>query len=501
MTNEKALSLDAISMSYGTRRVLENVSLAIAPGRVHALVGENGAGKSTLIRAACGLIAPDNGSVSVDGARLRRGDARAASHAGIGVVHQHFMLVEPMTVAENVALGAESTRGPFGLFLDRPKSRAAVRELGKRYGLVADPDARIETLAVGERQRVELLKVLHRGARFVLLDEPTAVLSPTEIDALLEVIRGLVRGGAGVLFVSHKLDEVLAVADEITVLRRGRIVLHRARNETDADEIARAVVGGEVPRVEASERSLPREGTGIAVESVRTTGLRDLSLRVAPGEIVGIAGVEGNGQRPLAQAIAGLMPLSAGRIRVGDHDVSNWSVSRRRSEGLGYVPEDREATGLLAALSIAENLALGDPRTVTRSLGLVPHDTRDRARMLIAQYGIRPDDPNAVVGSLSGGNAQKVLIARELSRSLKALVVAQPTRGIDLGAAVEVQRAIRRARDQGVAVLLVSSDLDEIRTLADRVAVMRGGELVAEMPVSEASDARLGPLMVGEART
>ncbi len=498
MSDARALRLEGISKAFSGRPALDDVSLTVTPGRVHALVGENGAGKSTLIRVACGLLAADAGTVSAGDARLRRGDAHAASAAGVGVVHQHFMLVEPMTVAENVVLGAEPGRGPGGFVLDRARARAAVRELSTRYGLAVDADARVETLTVGERQRVELIKVLHRGARYVLLDEPTAVLSPTEITGLLEVIRGLVRAGAGVLFVSHKLDEVLAVADDIIVLRRGKVALHRARADTNADEIARAVVGGEVPRVERSAETPRPEGEGLGVDAARARGLRDVSLRVAPGEIVGLAGVEGNGQRPLAQAIAGITPLDGGVVRIAGIDASVWSIAERRAHGLGYVPEDRERGGLFPTLSITENLALGDPRVVTRSLGLVPRGARDEARALITRFGIRPDDPDALVGHLSGGNAQKVLIARELSRTLRALVVAQPTRGIDLGAAVEVQRAIRRARDAGVAVLLVSSDLDEIRTLSDRVAVMRGGAIVADMSVNEATDERLGPLMVGQ---
>jgi simple sugar transport system ATP-binding protein len=494
LTNTDGLSLRGISKSYGECHVLHDVVLDVAPARVHALVGENGAGKSTMIRVACGLVAADKGDVFVRGHVVRSGDARAASRAGIGVVHQHFMLVDTMTVAENVVLGAEPRR--FGFVVDRERARCAVKDLSAKYGLAVEPDAVVESLAVGERQRVELLKVLYRGARYVLLDEPTAVLSPNEIAALLDTIRGLVRGGAGVLFVSHKLDEVMAVADDVTVLRRGRVVLRTLRSETDAGAIARAVVGGEVPRVEHSAKP-PREGEGLVVESISADIVRDLSLRVAPGEVLGIAGVEGNGQRTLAQAIAGLTRITRGSIRIGGRDIADASVDDRRRDGLGYVPEDREGTGLLPTLSITENLLLGDPANATRAWAMLPRDAEKQARESIARFAIRPDDPHVPVGSLSGGNAQKVLIARELTRSLRALVVAQPTRGIDLGAAVEVQRAIRRARDEGVAVLLISSDLDEIRTLSDRVAVMRGGRLVAEMPVAEASDARLGPLMIG----
>ena len=491
------LALEGVSRSCGGRLVLDSVSLSVKAGTVHALVGENGAGKTSLIRIACGLVASETGAVKVDANTLAAGNARDASRHGVGVVHQHFMLIDTMTVAENVALGAEPTRGPGGIVVDHESVRRSVRELAQRYGLPVDPDARIETLSVGQRQRVELIKVLYRGARYVLLDEPTAVLSPNEIDGLLDMIRGLTAAGAGVLFVSHKLAEVMAVADEITVLRRGKMVLRAARNEVDASAIARAVVGGEVPHEERAAAP-PREGNGLAIEALQGEGLRSISLRVAPGEVVGVVGVEGNGQRQLAQSIAGLNRAQNGSVRIGDDDITRSSVDARRKRGLGYVPEDREGSGLLPNLSIAENLALGDPGFATRVFGFLSRSTTQRARAAIERYEIRPAEPDAAVGTLSGGNAQKVLIARELSRELRALVVAQPTRGIDLGAAVQVHRAILAARERGVATLLVSSDLEEIRLLADRVVVMRSGAIVAEMPVAEATDARLGPLMVGE---
>ena len=493
------LVLANLTRRYGARLVLDDVSLDVTPGRVRALVGENGAGKSTLIRVACGLLAPESGTVQIDGVALPAGDARAANLRGIGVVHQHFMLVDTMTVAENVALGHEPRRGPFGLLLDHARARAEVRALGERYGLRVAPDAIVGDLAVGERQRVELLKVLYRGAKFVLLDEPTAVLSPNEIAALLDVIRALVNGGAGVLFVSHKLDEVLAVADDVTVLRRAKRVLHKLRSESDAGEIARAVVGGDMP-VSARDDvavSIEDEGPGLQLDNARTLGLRDVTIAVRRGEVLGVAGVEGNGQRPLAHAIAGLTDLDSGTVRLDGENATQWSIAKRRARGLGFVPEDREATGLLAQLSIAENLALGKESVATGVARLSRTAIVGSAREVIEQYGIQPPDPEARVSALSGGNAQKVLIARELSRPLRALVVAQPTRGVDIGAAVEVHNAIRRARKSGVAVLLITSDLDELRALSSRVIVMRGGAVVGEMPVGEATDARLGPLMIG----
>lgn len=491
------LSLSRVHKRYGPRAVLEDASLSLEPGRIRALVGENGAGKSTLVKIACGMLAPDEGALRFDQRAVTGWSAREAGAAGVGVVHQHFTLVETLTVADNVVLGREPRRGPFGLLVDRDNARARVRLLGEKHGLVIDPDRRIESLSVGERQRVELLRVLDGGARCVLLDEPTAVLSPAEVRGLLDVLRSLAKSGAALLFISHKLDEVFAIADDVTVLRRGRVVLDAKASELSREDVAKAVVGGDVPSLRSARVSDGEARVALRVDGLVCDGVDQLSLSVRRGEVLGIAGVEGNGQRALFEAIAGVRATQRGTITLGDRDASRDTALERRRAGLGFVPEDRENTGLCAALSIAENLCLGDPATATGDGALSARKLRDEALRVIERYDIRPADPEAPVRSLSGGNAQKVLVARELERPLEALLLAQPTRGVDIGAATAIRQHVLDARDRGLAVVLVSSELDELRALSDRVAVIFRGKLVAEMPVHEATDERLGPWMIG----
>ncbi len=498
MQPNAALDLAGVSLSYSGRRVLDGVSLTVTPGRVHALVGENGAGKSTLIRVACGLATPEAGSVTVGGGRLPMGLPHEAIRAGVGVVHQHFMLVPTMSVVDNVALGAEARRGILGLCVDRATVRRRIVDLSAQHALPVDPDAIVSELAVGERQRVEILKVLYRGARVLLLDEPTAVLSPGEVTALLATLRSLAAAGAAVLFVSHKLDEVFVVADDVTVLRRGRVVLSVQRSMTTADVVARSVVGGDLPArisLRAVEDANPR--VGLTLARVNAPGITEVTLSIAEGEVVGVAGVEGNGQRVLAEVIAGLTEVTSGDVCVGAKNLAGLGVAARRSLGVGYVPEDREGTGLLPDLSIAENIALGLPDNVSRGGRLDRAAMETMARAVIKDFSVRPEDPWAPVASLSGGNQQKVLLGRELTRNLTVLVVAQPTRGVDLGSSAEIHTALRAARARGVAVLLVSSEVEELRALSDRIVVMRRGTMVGELTPAEATDTRLGSLMVG----
>ncbi|MBI5517016.1 MAG: ABC transporter ATP-binding protein [Deltaproteobacteria bacterium] len=492
------LTLTGITRTFGSRTALEGVDLTLEPGAVHCLVGENGAGKSTLLKVACGLLAPDAGTVALDGDRLPPGEPQAALRRGVGVVHQHFMLVEPLTVLDNVLLGAEPRTGPGELLVDRKRGREALLELAKTHRLPVDPERPVEALAVGERQRVELLKVLYRGARVLLFDEPTAVLSPGEVGPLLQTLRSLADDGAAVLFVTHKLEEVFAVADTVTVLRRGRVTLQRPRADTTRDEVVRALVGGEGPEaLRATARAAPEGAPALELRAVTAPGLRAVTLAVRPGEVLGVAGVEGNGQRPLAEVCAGVLAPTEGEVRLGGRVVNGDSVAARRQAGFGWVPEDREGRGLLGDLTVAENVALGDPLVATRG-GRYDRDAADRqARALLSRFRVRPEDPEARVRDLSGGNQQKVLLGRELLRPLKALVVAQPTRGVDLAASAELHAALRGARDAGVAVLLISSELAELRALSDRVVVLRRGEVVGEAPAAEATDARLGAWMVG----
>jgi ABC-type uncharacterized transport system ATPase subunit len=495
--SDPALSLRDVRVRLGARDVLCGVSLDLAAGSVHALVGENGAGKTTLIRVACGLLGADRGELRAGARALPPGDALAAARAGVGVVHQHFMLVDTLSVIDNVALGAEPRRGPLGLLVDRAAVRRRVAELCAEHGLPVDPDASVGALPVGVRQRVEIVKVLFRGARVLLLDEPTAVLSPGEVRGLLDTVRALAQGGAAVLFVSHKLDEVFAVADHITVLHRGAVTLSRPRASLTPEEVAQAVVGGAaVPELTARAGGARGE-VALAVEDLSAPGLRGVSLAVRAGEVLGVAGVEGNGQRPLAEVIAGVLAPTAGRVRVGGAEVTRASVRDRRLAGLRWVPEDRERRGLLPDLTVAENVCLGDPRLAAGRAGFHRGDAEALARNVIERFDVRPREVSARMGDLSGGNQQKVLMGRELLTPPVALVVAQPTRGVDLGASARIREALREARDAGAAVLLISSELDELRALSDRVVVLRGGAVAAEMSVEEATDDALGAAMLG----
>ena len=493
-----SLRARGLRKAYGDCVSLDDASLTLTPGRVHALVGENGAGKSTLIRCLCGLVAPDAGSVTVDESELPPGDVRAALGAGIGVVHQHFMLAEALTVAENVVLGAEPRRGPFGWLLDRDAMDARVRSLAEARGMPVDPSATVASLGVGERQRVEILKVLHRGATVVLLDEPTAVLSPAEVTELLAAIRAMAAQGAAVLLVTHKLDEVFAVADEITVLRRGKVALTREGAATSHEAVVAAVVGDAQHTVSGKAGEAEgAAGEALSVRGVRGGGAGPFTLTLRAGEVLGVAGVEGNGQRALLEMLSGMRACEAGTITLGSEDVTRETVAGRRARGVGFVPEDREGHGLFAELTVAENLALGEVATATLGGRYDGAAAREVAAEAIARFDVRPTDPDAVLASLSGGNQQKVLMARELRTATRLLLVAQPTRGVDLRAAEVIRGALRGLRAKGVAVVLVSSELDELRALSDRVMVLRRGEVVGEVPASEATDATLGAWMVG----
>lgn len=490
------LEVDALTRRFGGKTALDGVSLRVEGGRVHALVGENGAGKSTLIRCICGLDGADSGVVKVDGVVLGRGDFRAAMRAGVGVVHQHFMLAGAMSGVDNVALGVEPRRGFANLWVDREAVRRDVEALARSRGLAVNLEVAVETLSVGERQRIEILKVLYRGARVLLLDEPTAVLSPREVQSVLEVVRSLAEGGAAVLLVTHKMNEVFAVADDVTVLRRGRVVLQGERAKLAAGAVAKSVVGDGDVR-EKEKRVRVRGGEALAVEAVAVGRLQGVTIRVEKGEVLGVAGVEGNGQSELCEVIAGVLKPTRGRVRMGGVELEREGVIERRRRGLGYVPEDREGSGLFAELTVAENLALG-AHEVAAGRGIFDvRRAKIRARELVQRFGVVPSDVDVKVAVLSGGNQQKVLLARELSRELVVLVVSQPTRGVDLGAARELHGAICEARDQGVAVVLVSADLGELRELSDRVVVLRQGVIVGELSVAEATDETLGSLMTG----
>ena len=497
-----------IDKIFGPVRVNRGASLEVCAGEIHALVGENGAGKSTLMRILSGMFTPDAGTVEVFGRDVTGWTTAQAIAAGVGMVHQHFMLVPTLSVAENVVLGDEPRRR---LVLDRDKARRDVEELSRRTGLMVDPRRRVSELSVGEAQRVEILKALLRGAKVLILDEPTAVLSPPEVQELWGVLRGLRNNGATVVLITHRLDEVMDISDQITVMRAGTTVDRIRTSATTPGDIARAMVGREVAL--AAEADVYRPGraeTGAApalevrdlVVSAhgRPRAVDGVSFQVRPGEILGIAGVEGNGQTELIEAIAGLTPVSSGAILLDGADVTALAVRGRGDAGLSHIPEDRHRRGLLLDYSIADNLVLGQQHRFQKGLAL-DRDRIDRnAGEQVRAYDVRPADPALPARALSGGNQQKVVVAREMGRDFRVLLAAQPTRGVDVGAVELIHDRLRQARDAGKAILLVSAELNEVLALADRVAVMYGGRFVAVMPRAEASEEVLGPYMTGAQR-
>ncbi len=496
-----AVELRDIAVHFGPVVAVDGVSLTVAPGEAHALVGENGAGKSTLMRALFGLAPLARGEVWIHGQRLLRPTPEVALAAGVGMVHQHFMLVEPLTVAENVVLGREPIRK--GLF-DRDRARAEVRALGERYGLRVDPDRPIRDLSVGERQRVEILKVLYRGAQILVLDEPTAVLTPPEVSELFTLLAELRRSGATLLIVTHKLDEVMASTDRVTVLRRGRVTGELETRNTTREAIAHAMVGRDVGALPLPS-SVPSDRESLLdLHGVSAGRLTDVSLTLRAGEILGIAGVEGNGQTELGEAIAGLCELASGTIRLAGSDITHATVAERRRRGLAHVPEDRHRRGLLLDLSIAENFLLGRTQHYRAKswggLGIDRQRLLDDTTRLLERFDVRPADPEVLVRSLSGGNQQKIVLGRELENDPRVLLAAQPTRGVDIGAIERIHAELDALRKRGGAVLLISAELDELLALCDRIAVLYRGRIVATLARSDASREALGPLMTGAGR-
>jgi general nucleoside transport system ATP-binding protein len=482
----------------------DGVSLDLLEGEVHALLGENGAGKSTLMNVLYGLYHPDEGEILVGGQGVRLGSPRAAIDHGIGMVHQHFMLIPVMTVAENIVLATEPVAN--GVLLDYGTAEQRVRELSERFGLAVDPRAKIQNITVGQQQRVEILKALYRGAEILVLDEPTAVLTPQEARELFGIVRSLTEQGKSIIFISHKLNEVLEIADRITVLRRGKkIETLPAAGATEAG-LARLMVGREVLlRVEKGTASpsdpLLRLDELRVVDDRGIEKVRGVSFDVRSGEIVGLAGIDGNGQTELIDAISGLQRATAGSIVIGGEDVTGKGGRDSLDAGLGHIPEDRQRRGLVLEFSIAENIALHDYRKPpdSRFGWLFPRRLVERARTLIKQFDVRGGGPQTRAGGLSGGNQQKVVLAREIERDPKVLIAAQPTRGLDVGAIEFVHRRLVEERDEGRAILLVSLELEEILSLSDRILVMYEGEIVGEFPPT-ATEEELGVAMTGGGR-
>jgi simple sugar transport system ATP-binding protein len=480
------------------------VDLAVQWRQVHALLGENGAGKSTLMNIVYGLVTPDSGQITFDGRLVEIHGPQDAIKLGIGMVHQHFMLIPRLSVAENVMLGHEIV-GTGGL-IDLDQASRRVREISRQYGLEVEPRARVQDLTVGLQQRVEIVKALYRGARLLILDEPTAALTPQETEGLFDVVRTLVKQGASVIFITHKLAEVMEVADQITVMRRGKVVGSTAPGVTTPAQLAQMMVGRPVLLRVAKTPARPGK-TVLQVEQLvvqddrRHTVVDGVSLDVRSGEIVGIAGVEGNGQSELVEAVLGLRPARSGRVILGGRDITRNSTRRRLRAGLGDVPADRHRMGLILEFPVADNLVLSDFDEKPYANGFVRQlrVIREHARALMKSFDIRAQAPEQPVGSLSGGNQQKVVLARELGTRPQVLIASQPTRGLDVGSIEFVHGRLVSQRDEGLAVLLVSSELDEVLSLADRVAVLYRGRIVALMEGDAIDRERIGLLMAGAA--
>ncbi|MGW0535526.1 ABC transporter ATP-binding protein [Streptomyces sp. NPDC003032] len=486
-----AVELRGVTVRFPGTLANDRVDLTVRRGEIHALMGENGAGKSTLMSVLYGLRRPDAGRIVLDGREVSFADPSEAIAAGLGMVHQSFKLFPSFTVAENVVFAAEPRR--FGL-TDRREALRRVAALADEHGLAVDPAAKVGDLPVGVRQRVEILKLLHRGARTLILDEPTAVLTPAEADALFTVLRSLADEGRTVLLVTHKLREVMEGSDAVTVLRDGRVAARMRTADTSADGIAAAMTGRTVELDRVRPAGSPGDEVVLSVAGLTADGVRDVSLAVRAGEIVGVAGVAGNGQSELVEAVAGLRPVTSGRVTLAGRDITDATVARRRGAGLAYVPEDRSAVGTAPAATIAENLLMGHHR----GHGLLrPARLREHARVLIERFGIKAASSAHAAGSLSGGNLQKLVIGRELAHDSPLLIVEQPTRGVDIGAVQTIHDQLIAHRDAGHAVLLVSAELSEIRGLADRVLVMYEGRIAAEYPRAAADDHTLGLAMAG----
>jgi ABC-type uncharacterized transport system ATPase subunit len=479
----------------------DHVSFDVRRGEVHALLGENGAGKSTLMNILYGLYRPDGGEIRLSGKPVSFSSAREAIEAGIGMVHQHFMLIPVMTVGENIVLGTEPVKG--GIFLDEKAADRRVRDMAKSFNFAVDPDALVEDISVGQQQRVEIMKALYRNADLLILDEPTAVLTPQEAEDLFGILRTLQREGLSIIFISHKLNEVLEIADRITVLRRGKTIETVPREGATEESLAKAMVGREVllrvERAPATPGDVLLEVRDLHVSDERDIEkVRGVSFDVRAGEIVGIAGVDGNGQTELIDALTGLQKIGSGTATIGGQQLAHASARDALDAGIGHIPEDRQRRGLVLEFSIAENIALhdyADPPDA-RYGWLFPGRMIARARTLIREFDVRGGGPSTRAGGLSGGNQQKVIAAREIARDPKLLIAAQPTRGLDVGAIEYLHRRLVAERDEGRAILLVSLELEEILSLSDRVLVIYEGEIVGEHS-GEVSEAQIGLEMLG----
>ncbi|MEV0236544.1 ABC transporter ATP-binding protein [Nonomuraea sp. NPDC050786] len=513
-TVKPAVELEGITKRFPGVIANHDIRITVQQGTVHAIVGENGAGKSTLMKILYGMQRPDEGTIRVNGEEVSFRTPSDAIDVGIGMVHQHFMLADNLTVLENIVLGAEPKKGGR---LDTASARKRITELAENHGLRVDPDRLVEDLGVGDRQRVEILKVLYRGARILILDEPTAVLVPQEVEELFQNLRELKTDGLTVIFISHKLDEVLGIADAITVIRRGTTVASVDPGEVTARQLAELMVGSELPTPETRESTVTDVVTlkvehltveadghhpGADLGKLREEGKRllldDVSFEIHKGEILGIAGVEGNGQSELIEAIMGIRPAH-GSIELDGQDISEWSTLRRRESGIGYIPEDRHRQGLLLEASLWENRVLGHQTRKPARNGIWINRRASKAdtERIVRDYDVRTPSIETLALALSGGNQQKLIVGREMSGEPKFLIAAHPTRGVDVGAQAAIWDHLRSARAAGLAVLLISADLDELIGLSDTLRVIYRGRLVAALDPSDVTPERLGGYMTG----
>ena len=500
MTN--VLELRGITKRFPGVLANDKIDITLREGKILALLGENGAGKSTLMNILYGLYKPDEGSIHVRGKEVSIHGPNDAIAQGIGMVHQHFMLVPVMTVTENVMLGIESTKN--GIFLDKEKVARRIREISDQYGLEVDPGAYIKDLPVGIQQRVEIIKVLYRQADILILDEPTAVLTPQEVEGLFKIIDTLIKSGKSIIFITHKLKEVLAVADDITVLRLGKVVGSIDPKEATSEILATMMVGRDVNLVVAKDPAKPKD----PVLQVKDLYVRDerqnltvqgISFEVRKGEVLGVAGVQGNGQTELVYALTGLLPIESGMMEISGKSIKHATPRQILEHGVAHIPEDRQRHGLILSFPIHDNMMLctyyKDP--FARGISLQEKPIFSNADVLVKQYDVRTPNIYVNAGTLSGGNQQKVIVAREFSRPIQLLIASQPTRGLDVGSIEYIHKQIIKKRDEGTGVLVVSSELDEILALSDRIAVMYKGQIMAILDANTATKEQLGLLMAG----
>jgi len=496
-----AVEMRSITKRFGAVVANRNLNIAVRDRSIHAIIGENGAGKSTAMNILYGFYNPDEGEILIDGQpRLIRTPSDAID-LGLGMVHQHFMLVEPLSVTENIILGAEPTAG---LSIDYRKARRRVRDISEQYGLRINPDARVGNLSVGQQQRVEILKTLYRGARILILDEPTAVLTPQEVNEMFAILRGLREQGKTIIIITHKLQEVLALSDNITVMRDGEVVGNLSTAEATAEGLARLMVGREVLLRVKKDEAHPREPV-LSVKNLTlknadgSAALTDISFAVRGGETLGIAGVEGNGQTELIEILAGLRQATSGEVRLGEQSIRSLDPHERKQRGIAHIPEDRHRRGLLLSFDLAGNSILGMHRDPPISGALLLNQAiiNQRAERLVKEYDVRPPNITLQAGALSGGNQQKLIVAREFDIGPKLLLVSQPTRGVDIGATEFIHHKLIELRDAGCAVLLVSAELEEVLSLSDRVMVIYEGRIVGEVDPKTVSEEEIGCMMTG----